>query len=316
MTSPIEPPVDPESPPTPAEAPGPPPLDDEIRQLAAALTPPQEDALSGRKAVIEAVTLGDATTAPTAQVNLGGISVTGIRLAASYTPTVGDTVLLLKQGNEFFAAFKIQDVGTAVASSLGGGFIKPTLNSGHGHNGNSNGDLMYRRVLDNGAWKIQWQGGITLGASDTILSGGNALAAEYRPLSKRSLVISREVAGAVAIFIDFNTDGTVAVVGATEGPSGTTGSSSPGTNSATPSTNSAGPFAVDHSHGGSTGVTDPPDGLANAHSHSIPLTSFSVGNHSHSMSSHSHTVNSHTHSIPGTVERPDFVSFNGVEYFL
>lgn len=312
MTSPIEPPVDPESPPTPSEAPGPPPLDDEIRQLAAALAPPVEEALSARKAVIEAVALGNSSTAPTVQVTLGGVSISSIRVAASYTPTVGDTALLLKQGNEFFAAFKIQDVGTAVASSLGGGFIKPTLNSGHAHNGNSNGDLMYRRVLDNGAWKIQWQGGISLGGSDTILSAGNALASEYRPLSRRSLVISREVAGAVAIFVDFNTDGTVAVVGATEGPSGSTGSASPGTNT-------QGPFAVDHSHGGSTGQAG--DSHAHSHGGAVPLTSFGE-THGHSIpssnfdiGSHSHTVNSHTHTM-GSVTRPTFISFNGVEYFL
>jgi hypothetical protein len=302
MTFPMDPPVDPEAPPVSEEAPGAAALDDEIRQLAAALGIQQQQALQGRKAVVESISLGDAVTPPTITVDLSGVSVEGIRLAASYTPQVGDTVLLLKQGNEFFAAFKITDAGTKVASSLDGGWTKATLNSGHSHNGNSNGDLLYRRVLDHGAWKIQWQGAIGLGASDTIISGGNALASEYRPASRRSLLAARQVDGAVAIFVDFNTDGTVVVVGATEGPSGTTGSSSPGTSG-------SGPYDVTHSHGGSTGVTDPPDGLANAHAHSIPTTSFSVG-------SHSHTVNSHTHSIPGTVSRPTFVSFNGLEYFL
>lgn len=312
MTSPIEPPVDPESPPVSTDVPELPP-DEEIRLLAKALATFQTDALSARKATIESVSLGNSSTAPTVQVNLGGVSIPNVRVAASYTPTVGDTVLLLKQANEFFAAFKIQDVGTAVASSLGGGFIKPTLNSGHSHNGNSSGDLMYRRVLDHGAWKIQWQGGIVLGASDTILSAGNALASEYRPLVKRSLVVSREVNGAVAIFIDFNTDGSVAVSGATEGPDGTTTSSSPGTST-------SGPYSVAHSHGGSTGF----NGDSHAHSHggAVSLTSFSE-THSHSIpntdfsvGSHSHTVNSHTHSLSGGVVRPTFISFNGVEYFL
>lgn len=299
MTLPSEPPVDPEAPPVSAEAPGSAGVEDEIRQLARALGVQQELALQGRKAVVEAVSLGDNTTAPTVQVNLGGVSVPGVRLAASYTPVVGDTVLLLKQGNEFFAAFKIQDTGSAVASSLSGGFIKPTLNSGHSHNGNSGGDLMYRRVLDNGAWKIQWQGMINLGASDFVLSGANVLAAEYRPAVKRSLIAARQVADAVSIFVDFNTDGTVAVVGATEAPGGSSGS--------------AGPFDVTHSHGGATGFAG--DSHLHSHGGAVASTSFSE-THSHTVSTSSFSVGSHSHSLSVSVARPTFVSFNGLEYFL
>ena len=112
MTTPVNLTVDPSAPPVSTEAPGVSALDDEVRQLAAALGVHEQTALSGRKATIDAVDLGDSTTAPTVQVNLGGVLIPNIRIAASYSPQAGDTVLLLKQGNEFFAAFKIQDTGS------------------------------------------------------------------------------------------------------------------------------------------------------------------------------------------------------------
>lgn len=286
MTSPTEPPVDPQAPPVASPSPGASAMDEEIRQLARALNVQQQDALSGRKATIDTISLGDASTAPTVQVNLGGILIPGVRLAASYTPNVGDTVLLLKQGNEFFAAFKIQDKGTAVANSLDGGWTKVTFNSGHGHNGNSNGDVLYRRVLDNGAWKMQWQGAMTLGASDTLVSGGNALAADWRPKSRRTVVVARDATDALSVKLDFNTDGTIALVGATLGQS--ISSTSPGTDSALTSS------YVEHSHGGAVAVA----GIT------------------HNDGYHSHTVNSHSHGGATTVARPAYVTFNSIEYFL
>jgi len=187
-------------------------VDDEIRQLASALAPEEVEALSGVKATVDSVSLGDASTPPKIQINLGGILIPNIAVAANYSPNVGDTVVLVKQGNSYLALTKIQDKGTAVANSTDGGFTKATLNSGHAHNGNSNGDLMYRRILDNGAWKVQWQGSFTLGASDTIISGGNALPSDFRPKSRRTMLAARDATNLVLVKMDFNTDGTVALV--------------------------------------------------------------------------------------------------------
>ena len=84
MSSPIQPPVDPSAPPVAAPAPGNAGMDEEIRQLARALNVQQQEALSGRKALIDSVDLGDATTAPTVTVDLAGILIPNVRVAASF----------------------------------------------------------------------------------------------------------------------------------------------------------------------------------------------------------------------------------------
>lgn len=290
MSSPIQPPVDPSAPPVAAPAPGNAGMDEEIRQLARALNVQQQEALSGRKALIDSVSLGDASTAPTVTVDLAGILIPNVRVAASYTPAPGDTVLLLKQANEFFAAFKIQDAGSAVANSTDGGFIQATLDSGHGHNGNSNGNAMYRRVMEHGAWKIQWKGSITLGANDTIISGSNVLPSDFRPSGRRTIVCARDATNSVTVKVDFNTDGTVAVISPTTAPSGSTGGVS------------------NHTHGGSTGFAG--DSHFHTHGGAVAAASF-VETHSHSIPS---TDLSHSHS--NSVARPSYIVFNGVEYFL
>lgn len=211
MTSPVQPNLDPSMPPVSSPL-GQGNVDDEVRQLAAALAPESVTAMSAVKATVDSISLGDASTPPTIQINLGGILIPNIALAANYSPVVGDTVVLAHQGNSYVALTKIQDKGTAVANSTDGGFTKATLDSGHSHGGNSNGDLMYRRVLDNGAWKVQWQGSFSLGGSDTIISGANALPSDFRPKSRRTLLGARDATNTVHVKIDFNTDGTVAVV--------------------------------------------------------------------------------------------------------
>ncbi len=283
MSQPIEPTVNPMAPPVSSVAPGEALLEQEIRLLAGELGVHKTVALSGRKAKVASVSLGDASTAPTIGVTLDGVSVTGVRLAASYSPQVGDTVMLLKQNDSLFAAFKIQDRGTAVQHSTDGGFTKVTFNSGHSHNANDGGDVMYRRVLDNGAWKMQWQGALNLGGSDTILSGGNALDTDFRPKSRRTIVCARDATDTVVVKLDFNTDGSVTIVGPTVSPS-TSGSPSSTGSAQTIST-------VSHSHGGAV---------------SSSQITHNDGFHSHGMS--------HSHST--TVVRPWYVSLNGVEYFL
>lgn len=288
MSTPIDPSVDPSSPPVASPAPGVSHLDEEIRQLARVLGSVEKSAILARKAGVTAVSLGNASTPPTITVDLDGVLVPDVRIAASYTPNVGDTVLMLRQGNQYFAAFKIADRGTAVANSTDGGFVQATLNSGHGHNANSGGNVMYRRVLDNGAWKMQWQGALTLGGSDTLLSG---IPAEFRPRSRRTLVCARDATDATSVKVDFNTDGSVNVVSPTTTPGPT---NSAGSYSGSVSTNA-------HDHGGYTEYTTV-GGVS--HRHSIQIT-----NHGHSFS-----VPSHTHSI--SITRPTYIVFNGCEYFL
>lgn len=280
MTSPIDPSVDPTQPPVASPAPGAAGMDDEIRQLARALNVQVPDALSARKAVVTAVDLGGANTAPSVTVDLSGVSVASVRLAASYTPVVGDTVLLLKQGNEFFAAFKIAAAGSKSDASEGG-WITASLNASHAVQGSAT--PMYRRVNDHGSWKMQWKGAVNYGGATALLS--SALPAEYRPSVARQMSIARSVTGgATTCRIDANTDGTLTVW-----PNATINLGS-----------SASGGVSNHNHGGETGYTDPTDGLANNHAHSISMSDLT-----------------HTHGL-GTASStdPPWIGLDGLEYFL
>jgi hypothetical protein len=276
VTVPVEPNLDPSAPPVSSPA-GQANDEEEIRQLARVLAPPDTMEMTGHKATIEAVSLGDATTAPSVQVNLNGISIPNVAIAANYAPVVGDTVVLIRQLNSYVAAFKIADVGSK-STETAAGWVAASLNAAHSTQGSST--VMYRRVNDHGAWKMQWKGALAYGGVTSLLA--SALAADFRPSTNRQVAVSRSVSGTLpAARMDCNTDGTFTFFGL----SLSSGSSSPGTNSAdTAST-------VAHNHGGavSTSTITHDDGF------------------------HSHTVNSHTHTIASD---PPWISLDGVEYFL
>lgn len=270
------------------------PTDAQIRQLAAQINKPQLTFDPGymRKGTIAAIDKGNSTTPPTVTVYLSGdttVPIAGVYLAANYSPQVGDTCLLFKQGNEFFAQ------GTIATSPTGTGWTTASLSSGNTHNGNSNGSLMYRRVMDNGAWKMQWQGGINYGGSANILA--SALGSDFRPSVKRSMISAREVqSGSIVIGIDFKTDGTVTIVGENQGA----------------------PSAGSHSHfadlgGGGSGSGS---GFGHSHSYSGGTTGGSSEGSSVSVdvevSGSTNSGGSHTH----TVSSPSWIAFNGIEYFL
>lgn len=295
MTSPIQPNVDPSAPPVASVAPGSAAMDEEIRQLAAALGVDQAAAMAGKKAVIDSISVGNASTPPTVQVNLGGVLIPDIRMAANYSPQVGDTVLLIRQGNEYLAAFKIPDQGSRVSNSLAGGWIKPTLAAGVSHAANGGGDVMYRRVNRDGCWAVEWQGcaGIS-GSVAILLDSGSLLPTDYRPTLRRTVPVARNITnnGVPTAYLDFNTQpGNATIVGGAW-------------SIALGSSGANGGWSIDHSHGGSTGFTDPPgDGFANSHAHSIPLTTLGQGDHTHAL---------------GTAgpNFPDWISFDGVFYYL
>lgn len=140
---------------------------------------------------------------------------------------------------------------------------------------------MYRRVMDNGCWKVQWKGAINYGGSTSVLSAG--LGGDFRPAAKVSMISSRTASSSNVVGIDFDTDGTVSIVGPTVAPS----------------EGSAGGISVgDHQHTytdyyGASGEFS----LSNATSAN---GSFSTGGHQHGV----------------TVAAPTWVGFNGIEYFL
>lgn len=256
------------------------------------------------KGVIQGIDEGSATVAPTVSLLLSGDTgtvIAGVRFLATYSPTVGDTVLIIKLGDELLAmAQYARRDSSATISSTEGGWIQATLSSGNGHNGNSNGNVMYRRVMDNGAWKMQWKGGLTFGGSTSILNA--PLDAMYCPATKQSAHSPRSVVtqGGVSVGIDFLNNGTVVIVGA----QWTTTQVSSASSAASP--------------GGSTGEAD---GTTTPLSSGVNNNPGGAGQHDH-LIGHTHPdifVDSHTHNLNGhqhTANAPDWISFSGVEYFL
>ncbi|PRH79412.1 hypothetical protein C6N75_10030 [Streptomyces solincola] len=278
--------------------------DQELRLLATEINKPalSFEPATIRKAIVTAISA--ASTPPTISVQMSGdtsTTIDGVRIEETYSPRIGHTVLIFKQGADIIAFGHVADL-TGVGA---GGWITAGLTSGWAHNGNNNGTLQYRRVLDNGSWKMQWRGGVTVGSGVQVLA--TPLDAEYRPASRRTMLVPRDAAGGSnEVKVDFNGDGNVTLVGTTTAPYASGSTSSAGSYGGY--TNTGGP--------GGTGSTDPfdettvhPDG----HSHGV------VGSHSHSVSSHDHyfSFGSHSHSatVNVSVDAPTWVAFN-VEYFL
>lgn len=275
--------------------------DDEIRELAKQIA--QSGALGFDpttilKGVITAIAAD--TIPPTLSIQISGdttATVTEVRLLNSYSPQVGHTVLIAKQGADIVVLGNVMAQGATGTESGAGDWTVADLTNGS-HGGNSNGDVAYRRVLDHGSWKMQWRGGWNVSGT-MMINTADALASEFRPESKRSCLVARHIqTGAVAAQLDFHTDGRVELVG------GTTTAASANTSG---DVGAAGGFSVgSHAHG----MPFDGEGGAPTHDHlggTFNGGGFSVSNHDHGFSggSHSHTVSS-----------PTWVSLNGLEYFL
>jgi hypothetical protein len=270
--------------------------DKQIRDLAAQIAQMSKlgfDPTTIRKAIVGAVS--DSVSPPTVSLNISGDTdtlVTQVRTLNNFTPLVGQTVLLAKQGTEIFILGAISATNPYAVGGAGvtdNGWRRATITNGS-HGGNSNGDIYYRRILDHGSWKVQWRGGWVPGGSTVLIGSADALDTDFRPSSKRSVLAAREIqTGQIAVQFDFQTDGTVNLVGGTIA----TGASAPG---------------------GYTEIIDPVDSTTSAldgytsgggsdlgHSHGV------VGGHWHDV-----FVNSHTHNATA----PSWISLNGVEYFL
>jgi hypothetical protein len=156
------------------------------------------------------------TTPPTISVTISGDTtvIDGVRFFDSYSPQVGQTVILGKQGSDIWGMGSIADLP---AASGGGSWTDAVLGTGFAHDGNGNGTLQYRRVMDNGAWKMQWRGAVARTSGNLVLA--TALAAEYRPGSKRSVACARDVqGGSNVVVVDFSTSGTLDITGQTTVP--------------------------------------------------------------------------------------------------
>lgn len=270
-------------------------VDAELAELAATMKKMATDAASGgfviRKGEVAAV--NDTTSPPTVAINISGDTETlinNVRILNGYTPQLGQTCLVCKQGADIFllgAIASASALSNGTSTTADDGWIQATLSNGS-HNGNSNGNVEYRRILDHGSWKMQWRGGWSPSGTTQMISTADGLDDDFRPKVKRSLIGAREIqTGSVSVGWDFNTDGSVIMIGPTAAPSGTTGSGgsfSGGSHnhSHTDYYGSAGEFSLSN-----VTSTDP---------------GFSIG--------------SHTHSFSGGVTAPSWVSLNGLEYFL
>ncbi len=271
----------------------------EIRALAQQLEKSSSLGFDPMTLVKGTVTAVDfAGSPPTVSIQISGdttTTVSNVRVLDSYSPQVGHTVLIAKQGADILIIGHVADLAANTAAGGAGSWTKATLTAGS-HNGDSQGDVFYRRILDNGSWKMQWRGAWTVSGT-FMINTGQALPVGWRPAQKRTVAVARNTSGGAATAqMTFHTDGRVELTGGTTAANSSTISGDVGFTSSGGSTGSA---DTSHNHigdsGGVTGVT------FQAHSHSV-----SAGH------DHGFFGGSHTH----TVSSPSWVSLNGVEYFI
>lgn len=273
-------------------------VDQQLRDLATQIAQQSKlgfDPTTIRKGIIASV--NDFASPPTVSLNLSGDTdtlVAQVRTLNNYTPLVGQTVLIAKQGTEIFILGSIAAVNprsAAASSTEDNGWTKATLTNGT-HGGNDN-DVYYRRVLDHGSWKMQWRGVWNPASGNpTMIGTADALDPNFRPASYKALAAARDVTSSTdrlaTLRMDFAADGTIRYYSAK--PEFDINPSSPGTDS-----------PGGHAHG----YFDDWDGLGAG---SNDTTSSAGG--------HSHTVDSHYHGGSMTVAEPVWISLNGLEYYL
>ncbi len=289
-----------------------------------------------RKGTVTAI--ADTASPPTLSVQISGDTTTtivGVRYMDSYTPVVGDTALIIKQGTDLCALGKIALNYTAT------GWTTVTLGAGFTHNGNGGGAVRYRRVWDNGSPKMQWRG--VAGRSSGTTAVSIPLASGFRPQNLVPLVVARTVVGGSnAVKLDFRTDGTVEVIGGTTAPdAGTTGGTTPNDVTHTHGQHEHDIAVSAHTHGSHEHVISNSNAGNSGHTHggAVPLSEHAHPNHNHSgttnvetpaESTHfhggttgartpdgsSHNHGSHNHSFNPTVDDPTWISFEGIEYFV
>ena len=168
-------------------------------------------------------------------------------------------------------------VVSQIGTATGGGWTAPTLASGISDNGDSEGHILYRIINDNGSLKMQWQGAVSVTGSVTSLLG-TALATTYRPAYQRKLIAARGLGNGAGIVAQQVVFGTDGTVKL----SGTTAVLMPS-----------------HTHGMGTSDTQLSGYLSQAGS--------DLG-HAHGLGTSA--------AAQWTDNGPDWVSFNGLEYFL
>lgn len=156
----------------------------------------------------------------------GTVEVDGVMtvrlLETAPAPVVGDWLVITRAGSGNWLGLG------RLASSTGTAWTTASLASGYTHNGNSNGNIRYRRFVERGTAYLEWDGSASRtsgSATSNILS--SALSSGFRPANRASFVIARNstsitgVANSTSVVhslkVDFDTDGTVSLVSAAAG---------------------------------------------------------------------------------------------------
>lgn len=271
--------------PIPMPAPSGTPTDAEIRALAQQLQSMSTPDFTAAALLKGVVVSSNLTVQPsTASITLMGSStqIDNVMIADNVTAVAGDVVNVTMQGSN------IQITGrVAAGAGDNGGWTDATLSSGFTHNGDSGGNVQYRLIQDNGAAKMQWRGVAAVANSNTTVVSG--LGTSFRPSVQRKLIVARGMGNGNAFLdvqLQFTTSGTVVLQGNTYTFPAHTHSLGQSDSQDTAST-------VSHSHGGAVAVS---------------TITHDDGFHSHAMGNSTGTS--------GATALPDWVSFNGVEYFL
>lgn len=238
-------------------------------------------------------------------------SIANVRYLEAYSPVVGDTCTMLKQGPDLLA---IGRVNTTTASPSLNGWQTPTLGSGF----TSPLDVVrFRVVNDNGDKKVQFRGTLALsGVPINIFT----LPTDYRPVFTISVIAARNnTGGSNAVQIQIANTGGVSLVGATTGLKDANYLSSQprtGLQSSVPQTTTSG-VDIGHSHKFLNeqwnGTPANPNEWRNPDS--FPKQWETVDGNGIPRSNHSHGGGEHQHYMP-PVDHPTSVSLNGVEFFL
>lgn len=273
-------------------------MDENLRRLSMAIESTGDSGTTCHMTKGIVVATSVAVTPPTCSIQLSGDTTTtiaGVRFVDSYWPVVGDVVQIIKQSSTLLIIGQVSVWGATPADQ---GWVSPTPATNWALDAID--PLRYRVIQDHGTRKVQLRGALTRssGTPTTLWT----MPAEARPVvNLKPVLISRGWGGgAVSAQMQINSSGTMVLDGYTAGVAsvnGTTGNSSPDTGVST----GDGPGGT-HRHYEYNGSAEPAgDG----------------GGFTDWNGAHTHTVNSHNHSITSTgVSHPDWVGFNGIEYFL
>jgi hypothetical protein len=302
VTTPAEPAVPqptsplPITPDVPAPAPSSAPTSQDVRDLVGTLAKQSEpDPLPFRKAKI--VAFNQSANPPSLDIqfpvgaNLDGsagtpVTIPSVRMMDGFSPVVGDTVLVYKQGTDLLVMGQVKDNNST---------------SGGAPNGwQTAGNCRYRLVVDNGDFKVQFQGSFAVSGANLFV-----LPASYRPLADRFWVAASD-----------NNNGFNRV-----GVTWTTGQVYLVNPNFFQGTDSVDPFDTANWYGGSTtggyagGWGSTGVGVATAGGDTGHYHATDTYAHSHFSPDHQHpVVGSHSHGV--TVNMPSRVWFDNVEFFL